>query len=119
MTTAAKTLPYQASSQSNLPACCPPGTPKEGFSVFGLMDSCATPGGHRLLRLWFARPLVNLEVLADRHDALQALMQDAHGASELRQASGRGGVCVGVTVSGGVIQGVCTSRHFICLGRAR
>lgn len=34
------------------------GQPKEGFSVFGLLNTCVSPGGRRLLRLWFARPIV-------------------------------------------------------------
>ena len=40
------------------------GGPKEGFSVFGLLSGgCATPMGRRMLRLWFLRPIINLEVL--------------------------------------------------------
>ena len=40
------------------------GGPKEGFSVFGLLSGgCSTPMGRRMLRLWFLRPIVNLEVL--------------------------------------------------------
>ena len=40
------------------------GGPKEGFSVFGLLSgACSTPMGRRMLRLWFLRPIVNLEVL--------------------------------------------------------
>lgn len=30
--------------------------------------------GRRLMRLWFLRPLVNLEVLSDRHDTIELLM---------------------------------------------
>ena len=40
------------------------GGSKEGFSVFGLLSAaCSTPMGRRMLRLWFLRPIVNLEVL--------------------------------------------------------
>ncbi|MED6216163.1 MutS protein msh5 [Stylosanthes scabra] len=39
------------------------GRPKEGFSVFGMMNKCATPMGRRLLRNWFMRPILDLEVL--------------------------------------------------------
>jgi len=37
------------------------GQSKEGFSVFGLMNKCVSPMGKRQLRLWFLRPIVNLQ----------------------------------------------------------
>ncbi|KAH1211441.1 DNA mismatch repair protein MSH5 [Glycine max] len=39
------------------------GRAKEGFSVFGMMNKCVTPMGRRLLRNWFLRPILDLEVL--------------------------------------------------------
>ncbi len=42
------------------------GVAKEGFSLFGVLNKCVTLGGRRMLRLWFARPMVNLAVLNDR-----------------------------------------------------
>ncbi|XP_057724377.1 DNA mismatch repair protein MSH5 [Arachis stenosperma] len=39
------------------------GRPKEGFSVFGMMNKCVTLMGRRLLRNWFMRPILDLEVL--------------------------------------------------------
>ncbi|GAB4818643.1 hypothetical protein N2152v2_005689 [Parachlorella kessleri] len=51
------------------------GQAKEGFSVFGLLNKCVSPMGKRLLRLWFARPIVNLAVLNDRLDAIEFFMQ--------------------------------------------
>ncbi|KAG2390834.1 DNA mismatch repair protein [Vigna angularis] len=39
------------------------GRAKEGFSVFGMMNKCVTPMGRRLLRNWFLRPVLDLEVL--------------------------------------------------------
>jgi hypothetical protein len=38
------------------------GQAKEGFSVFGSLNKCVSPQGRRLLRLWFCRPIVNLQV---------------------------------------------------------
>ncbi len=38
------------------------GQSKEGFSVFDLMNKCVSPMGKRQLRLWFLRPIVNLQV---------------------------------------------------------
>jgi DNA mismatch repair protein MSH5 len=42
------------------------GSAKEGFSVFGMLNRCASPAGRRLLRLWFLRPIISLPVIADR-----------------------------------------------------
>lgn len=50
------------------------GRSKEGLSVFGLLNRCIIPSGKRLLRMWFARPLVDINVLEERMDAIQALM---------------------------------------------
>ncbi|CAN1339826.1 DNA mismatch repair protein MSH5 [Linum perenne] len=46
------------------------GRAKEGFSVFGMMNKCLTPVGRRLLRNWFLRPILNLEVLDYRLNAV-------------------------------------------------
>ena len=42
------------------------GQSKEGFSLFAMLNKCVTAPGKRLLRLWFARPIVNLGVINDR-----------------------------------------------------
>ncbi|KAL5805233.1 hypothetical protein ACOSQ3_032033 [Xanthoceras sorbifolium] len=42
------------------------GRAKEGFSVFGMMNKCVTPMGRRLLRNWFLRPILDLEILNSR-----------------------------------------------------
>ena len=42
------------------------GQSKEGFSVFGIFNQCVSPMGKRLLRLWFRRPIINLEAIQDR-----------------------------------------------------
>lgn len=38
------------------------GGAKEGFSVYGLLCRCVSPMGKRMLRLWFLRPIINLDV---------------------------------------------------------
>ena len=38
------------------------GGAKEGYSVFGLLNRCVSPMGKRMLRLWFLRPIINLDV---------------------------------------------------------
>ena len=49
------------------------GRAKEGLSAFGLLNRTVTPPGRRMLRLWFARPLVDLPALEARLDAGEAL----------------------------------------------
>lgn len=51
------------------------GQSKEGFSVFGMLNSCVSSMGQRLLRLWFLRPIINLQVLNARQDAIAYFMQ--------------------------------------------
>ncbi|GAB2215856.1 hypothetical protein Droror1_Dr00020261 [Drosera rotundifolia] len=46
------------------------GRAKEGFSVFGMMNKCLTPMGRHLLRNWFLRPIIDLESLNARLDAI-------------------------------------------------
>ncbi|KAH9803812.1 DNA mismatch repair protein MSH5 [Citrus sinensis] len=46
------------------------GRAKEGFSVFGMMNKCVTPMGRRLLRNWFLRPILDLENLNSRLNAI-------------------------------------------------
>ncbi|GAU40015.1 hypothetical protein TSUD_258080 [Trifolium subterraneum] len=51
------------------------GRAKEGFSVFGMMNKCVTPMGRRLLRQWFLRPILDLEVLNYRlNSSISALL---------------------------------------------
>ncbi|KAK1603133.1 hypothetical protein QYE76_008002 [Lolium multiflorum] len=42
------------------------GRAKEGFSVFGMLNKCVTPMGRRLLRAWFLRPIIDIEVINNR-----------------------------------------------------
>ncbi|WOK91851.1 hypothetical protein Cni_G00542 [Canna indica] len=42
------------------------GRAKEGFSVFGMLNKCVTPMGRRLLRSWFLRPVLDLDILNNR-----------------------------------------------------
>ncbi len=66
------------------------GQAKEGFSVFGILNKCVSAMGKRLLRLWFARPIVNLAVLNDRLDAVEFFVQRPDAIKSLRQVHCRG-----------------------------
>ncbi|KAL5202150.1 hypothetical protein ABZP36_013102 [Zizania latifolia] len=42
------------------------GRAKEGFSVFGMLNKCVTPMGKHLLRTWFLRPIIDVDVINNR-----------------------------------------------------
>ena len=43
---------------------------QEGLSVFSVMDKTVSPGGRRLLRTWFQRPICAPAAIARRHAAV-------------------------------------------------
>ncbi|OAP02708.1 MSH5 [Arabidopsis thaliana] len=61
------------------------GRAKEGFSVFGMMNKCATPMGRRLLRSWFMRPILDLEVLDRRLNAISFFISSVELMASLRE----------------------------------
>ncbi|KAG7015545.1 DNA mismatch repair protein MSH5, partial [Cucurbita argyrosperma subsp. argyrosperma] len=61
------------------------GRAKEGFSVFGMMNKCVTPMGRRLLRNWFLRPLVDLENLNKRLNAITFFISSEELMHSLRE----------------------------------
>lgn len=64
------------------------GQPKEGFSVFGILNQCVSPMGKRLLRLWFRRPIINLTAIQDRQVSLWWQSSPFRGVSHARDESG-------------------------------
>ncbi|KAJ3057389.1 MutS protein msh5 [Rhizophlyctis rosea] len=40
---------------------------KEGLSLFGILDMTKTPSGKALLKQWFLRPVLDLDILEERH----------------------------------------------------
>ncbi|XP_050941703.1 DNA mismatch repair protein MSH5 isoform X3 [Cucumis melo] len=61
------------------------GRAKEGFSVFGMMNKCVTPMGRRLLRNWFLRPLLDLENLNKRLNAISFFISSDELVHSLRE----------------------------------
>ncbi|XP_067679638.1 mutS protein homolog 5-like [Haliotis asinina] len=47
---------------------------KEGLSLFGILNRCRSQIGSKMLRLWFLRPLRNVEILKQRHAAIEFFM---------------------------------------------
>lgn len=64
------------------PAACTP------LPHAGCLLPCAAPQGKRLLRLWFARPIVNLAVLEDRLDGVQFFLERHDAVQNLRWVGG-------------------------------
>ena len=50
-------------------------TTKEGLSLFGILNSTKTTLGRALMREWFLRPSISLDVINARHDAVQCFMR--------------------------------------------
>ncbi|XP_078658061.1 mutS protein homolog 5-like isoform X1 [Branchiostoma floridae x Branchiostoma belcheri] len=51
---------------------------KEGLSLFGIMNRTKSILGSRMMRLWFQRPLQDLVVLQQRHDAVEFFTSPSH-----------------------------------------
>lgn len=62
------------------------GGAKEGLSVFGLFDTTLTPAGKRLLRAWFKRPLVDVQAVCERQEAVAWLLCNEEDAAALAGA---------------------------------
>eukprot|EP00951_Prasinocladus_malaysianus_P044396 scaffold571864_cov36-Prasinocladus_malaysianus.AAC.2 len=62
-------------SEEQHPSAMGIGKPKEGFSLFGLLDRCRTQMGRRLLRLWLMRPLVDADTINSRLNTIELLLQ--------------------------------------------
>eukprot|EP00884_Botryococcus_braunii_P000476 jgi/Botrbrau1/10429/Bobra.0133s0036.1 len=54
-------------------------------SLLARLDSCASPGGHRLLRQWLCRPLQDVEAINARLDAVDEFAASPDLVGELRR----------------------------------
>lgn len=52
-------------------------------SVLGVLDRCRTPQGHRLIAQWLKQPLRSIEIIKDRQDIVEALVDSTNVRSEL------------------------------------
>jgi DNA mismatch repair protein MutS len=55
-------------------------------SLVAVLDQTLTPMGARLLRTWIGQPLLDLDELSSRQDAVERLVSDPMARSSLRQA---------------------------------
>uniref|UniRef100_A0A0D9WI86 DNA mismatch repair proteins mutS family domain-containing protein n=1 Tax=Leersia perrieri TaxID=77586 RepID=A0A0D9WI86_9ORYZ len=61
------------------------GRAKEGFSVFGMLNKCVTPMGKRLLRAWFLRPIIDIDVINNRLNTISFFLCCEEVMSALRE----------------------------------
>ncbi|KAF0923351.1 hypothetical protein E2562_006262, partial [Oryza meyeriana var. granulata] len=61
------------------------GRAKEGFSVFGMLNKCVTPMGKHLLRTWFLRPIINIDVINNRLNTISFFLCCEEVMSALRE----------------------------------
>lgn len=52
-------------------------------SILGVLDRCRTPQGHRLMAQWVRQPLRNEEIIRDRHDIVENLVDASSARAEL------------------------------------
>ena len=52
-----------------------PGNAKEGFSLYSLLDRTQSKGGRKLLREWMMKPLIDLDAIRERQDAVELFLQ--------------------------------------------
>jgi DNA mismatch repair ATPase MutS len=51
------------------------GNSKEGWSLFSLLDRTKSKGGRKLLKDWMLRPLIDLEAIQERQNAVELFLQ--------------------------------------------
>lgn len=52
-------------------------------SVLGVLDRCRTPQGHRLVNQWLKQPLRSIDIIKDRQDIVESLVDSTNVRSEL------------------------------------
>ncbi len=55
-------------------------------TLLAVLDSTRTPMGARLLRDWLSRPLLNLDAIRARHDAVETFTKERRALADLREA---------------------------------
>ena len=84
------TMPLDEMTRRNLELIEPLRADSTGATLFDLLNTTKTPMGGRLLRQWLLAPLVQLDAIRARHDAVEVLVDDQRGRRRL--ADGLDGV---------------------------
>jgi len=56
----------------------------EGGSLLSVLDCCSTPMGRRTLKDWLSRPLLKLELIQSRHEAVDNFITQPHLYTEIK-----------------------------------
>jgi DNA mismatch repair protein MutS len=84
-------------------------------SLLWVLDSTTTAMGGRLLRRWINQPLLNLEQLRQRQDAVSALVEDTPSRLDVRQLlKGLGDL---ERLTGRTVQAIARPRDLVGIGR--
>jgi DNA mismatch repair protein MutS len=80
------TMPLDDMTRRNLELVEPLRADAAGSTAFDLLDTTKTPMGSRLLRQWLLAPLIRVEPIQARHDAVAVLLDDRRGRGRLQDA---------------------------------
>jgi len=83
---AGSTMVIDEMTRRNLELLEPMRAGDEDTSLLRVMDRTQTPMGTRMLRQWLLAPLLSLDAIAARHDAVAVLVADGRGRERLRDA---------------------------------
>ena len=79
-------MPLDEMTRRNLELVEPLAPGQHGGTLLEVLDRTITPMGARLLRQWLLAPLLDLEAIRSRHDAVAVLAGGARGRGRLREA---------------------------------
>ena len=80
------TMPLDDMTRRNLELVEPLRAEGAGSTLYDLLDTTTTPMGSRLLRQWLLAPLIRVDAIGARHDAVDALVHDRRGRRRLQDA---------------------------------
>jgi len=78
------TMPLDEMTRRNLELVEPLRADGSTSTLYDLLDTTKTPMGSRLLRQWLLAPLVRVEAIRARHDAVEVLFDDRRGHGRLQ-----------------------------------
>ncbi len=112
--TAAQFMEIDRTASSNLELFCAMHDKGKKGSLLGVLDTCKTGMGSRMLRSWLARPLLNTMEIAARQDAIEELTKKADVRERITSALGA--VADIERVTGRVVMGSANARDLQKLG---
>lgn len=66
---------FEDESHPNFHMQGPKGRGKEGLSLFGILNGTRSPLGHKMLKQWFLRPSLSIQVITERHASIAAFLR--------------------------------------------